>query len=117
MGRTPDPRRVVEAGRGLVLVVCLLLVAAPAVHAAPSWLPAQTLSPADGYGYEPDVAIDANGTITAVWTGPSGVETSTRAPGGTWPAAQALGQGHNARIAVSDGGEAIAAWMDSSVSG
>ncbi|HTT95490.1 MAG TPA: hypothetical protein VMF55_12520 [Solirubrobacterales bacterium] len=53
------------------------------------WQSPVDLSPAGEHVYEPQVAVDASGTATAVWRGVDGtyvIDAATRAAGGAWTA-------------------------------
>jgi PKD repeat protein len=100
----------------------LVVSAASAVPsvAAPTWRPSTVL---DGAltSSSADIAVDATGRSTAVWTRPveghQVVEASTRPGGGQWsppvslsdPATDAV----NPRVAVDDTGGAVVAWSES----
>lgn len=60
----------------------------------------------------PEVAVDRQGTATAVWQRGTSVQTATRPAGGAWGAPQTLGatSGTMPSIAAGDNGAAVVAW-------
>jgi hypothetical protein len=65
---------------------------------------------------DPQVAVDAQGTATAVWASSSGggsgpvVQAARRVAGGAWSAAEDLGDGRAPQVAVDPQGNATAVW-------
>lgn len=65
---------------------------------------------------DPQVAVDAQGTATAVWASSSGggsgpvVQAARRPAGGAWSAADDLGDGRAPQVAVDPQGNATAVW-------
>ena len=69
----------------------------------------------------PQVAVDAQGTVTAVWAshataGGYTVQSSRRAVAGDWSAAVNVGNGYAPQVAVDPQGNATAVWQQSSLS-
>jgi len=84
-----------------------------------AWSQAVALSDVDGYSSEPDVAIDPQGNVTAIWTtGPQNaygfVQTATRPAGGSWSQPAALSDESEAavwpQIASDAQGDLTAVW-------
>src|SRR5215213_11316421 len=105
--------------RGIGLIAAILvLAAASAEPAAAAWLPAVAATP-DGTETsvsDPQVATDAAGNVTAVWTvgavGSRGVRSAFRPADGAWqPAVNRIGltsasDCHDPRLAVDANGDA-----------
>src|SRR5438445_9713112 len=94
----------VSSGRGciltrfrvalFILTVASLLAWPLAAHATPTFLSAINISDQGQDGFEPQVAIDGSGNVTAVWTRSDGtnfrIQSASRTPSGPWSAAQTL---------------------------
>ena len=106
-----------------LVIVGLLLFAAPA-SAAPRWLPPTDLA-GEALGDRPDVdvAVAPGGTAVAVWsrTGEGGqvIEAARRRPGLGWsPVPSPLpegGHGRGARVGIDSAGHATVTWVDEAV--
>lgn len=108
----------------LVLAIGTLAAAASSASAA-GWLPAVNASPvlskSEFSGSLQDVAVDAQGDATAVWTrvpgsgGPEILEAATRPAGGGWSApvqlSQAGEQPLSPKVVVSPDGDAAVVWL------
>lgn len=88
------------------------------------WSPPAPLSTVGGDADVPDVAIDANGGATAVWSqiaNPNAtVESASRAAGGAWSPARPLSPPENLllpQIESNSSGEAVALWSQLTASG
>jgi hypothetical protein len=76
-----------------------------------------TIASAEG----PQIAVDAQGTLTAVWAshanaGGYTVQSSRRTAAGTWSAAVNVGTGYSPQVAVDPQGNATAIWQQGSPS-
>lgn len=82
-----------------------------------TFAPAIVLSPPSGPGQNavsPQVAVGADGTVTAVWGRVSGgevVEAATRPPGGAFAPATVVSQGAGAHVAIGPDGTTTAVWV------
>jgi hypothetical protein len=81
------------------------------------WGPLEWVTP-DDENFYPNVGLDAAGNAIAVWTDLNGVRTYRVGPGQPWnrdaPYLRKLDTYTEPRLAVTSGGEAIAAWFDHS---
>ncbi len=122
---------------GAVAAVLLVLLLPAGAAAAPTWLPASTISAAGGENTPADLAVAPDGTAIIVWQRAEcegsaeshsckngRVRFSIRPPGGSFsPAAEIPGQGpfasNNARprVAADAAGNAIAAWVGTTPAG
>jgi hypothetical protein len=104
----------------LALVAALLVIPA-AAQATPTFLSAINISDPGQDGFEPEVAVDASGNVTAVWTRSDGtnfrIQSATRTPTGSWSVPQTIsdpGQGASGpQIALDSSGNAVAVWTRS----
>jgi len=84
------------------------------------WRTAETVSAPDAGARRPRIAVDARGTVTAVWVRDAGtnrgiVQAATRPPDGGWTAPvtiSAEGLIGRTALAVAPDGSAVAAWED-----
>lgn len=81
------------------------------------WTEPVALSEVDGYAHEPDVAIDSDGTVTAVWSEGDVndygiVHVASRSAAGDWssPVELSGGQASEPRVAVDPEGDVTAVW-------
>lgn len=78
------------------------------------WSSSASLSGPSGSALSPQIAVGADGTMTAVWIRNTRVEATTRPPGGTWsPASPISGvtvTPEDPRVAVAADGTAVAVW-------
>lgn len=100
--------------------LCVVCGSAPA-QAAPTWLSPLPLSEAGRHAGSPDVAVDAEGNVIAVWEGSDGIDrrayAAVRPAGGAFGDPQTLseaGQGVNGLdLAVNPSGVAVVVWSRS----
>jgi PKD domain-containing protein len=114
---TPWPRRAALAL--LAALAGLLVISAPA-WAAPTWLPATSLSSPGQDATETQVGVDAQGDSVAVWqradgSGNNVVQAAVRPAGGAWqPTPTNLASCYffpaTPRVAVDARGDAVAVW-------
>jgi hypothetical protein len=85
--------------------------------AAGDWTEPVALSEVDGFAHEPDIAIDTQGTVTAVWSEGDVndygvVHVASRPADGDWSASVELsdGQAIEPQVAVDPEGNVTAAW-------
>ncbi len=99
--------------------VVLVLMLCPRGMAAPAWLSSTNLSVSGQSATEPQLAIDGQGDVTAVWTRSDGTNTiaqaATRPAGlGAWQAPVSLSApgepAEEPQIASASDGQAIAVW-------
>ena len=84
-----------------------------------SWLPPETLSTPGRSGFHPEIGVDGQGNVVAVWIQSDGtdalVHTSSRPAGGAWSTPVPLSEpGRNAeaaRVVVNARGDAVAVWF------
>ena len=96
----------------------MLLMAAPAVPAAPMWLTPAKLSMSGHSAERPQVATDAQGDAIAVWERFNGsakvLESSVRVAGSSWQPPLTLSSGEqeasSPRVALDSHGDAVVAW-------
>ncbi len=101
--------------RGTTLVAVLtatvtgVALGVPAVSAAPTWAPVETLAAATPVSH-PDVVLDRRGTATAVWSASGTVVATRRTAGGSWGPAVVLGHGVAPVAGVDRHGAVTVAW-------
>ena len=84
-----------------------------------SWLPPETLSTPGRSGFQPEIGVDGQGDVVAVWIQSDGadalVHTSSRPAGGVWstpvPLSEPGRDAEAARVAVNARGDAVAVWF------
>jgi hypothetical protein len=104
----------VVAGGGLVAAG----LPAAAASAAPAWLAPVNLSEAGQSALEPQVAVDAQGGVVAVWKRNSIIQASSRPAGGGWQTPVDLSEGvepntvepYEPDVAMDGAGDAVAVW-------
>lgn len=78
------------------------------------WNAAASLSGPSGSALSPQIAVGADGTMTAVWIRNTRVEATTRPPGGSWGPASPISDvtvtPESPRVAVAADGTAVAVW-------
>ena len=82
------------------------------------WSTPATLSTVSGDAYDPQVAVDPDGMVTAVWSWWNGdssqVQTASRPTGGTWSRpvtlSEAVAHGWNPQVAAGPNGRVTALW-------
>lgn len=102
----------------LILTLGAALVLPAAAHATPTWLTAINISDPGQDGFEPQVVVAPDGTVTAVWTRSDGtnfrIQSANRTPNGPWSAAQTVSpagmSASGPALAVDSSGDVVAAW-------
>lgn len=107
-------RKTLIAPAAVSVVVATSLLATPSASTAQVaqavWGPPTPITESPQYTDTADVAVDAAGGTTAVWTQDGVVQAAFRPAGGTWQTPDPLGRGCGPQVGADDRGDVVVIW-------